>query len=322
MSAQLPTSHTTQGPEADTHQLVPSSDGINLHVATWGNPKNTPIVFVHGYPDSHTVWLPVINVLKDKYYLIAYDVRGAGESDVPPKVSAYRLEQLARDLAAVVDAIIPGRSFHLVAHDWGSIQSWQSVTTNQLKGRIASYTSLSGPSLDHAAHWMRRRLLNPKVDPKHNAYRQLVSSWYIMMFQVPFLPELIWKNGLGKNWNKYLAVREGVKDAVISPTQTADGQYGVRLYRANFIPALLKPKKLYAHCPVQLIVLKNDLYVNSFLFEDLTTWVKDLYRRELDSGHWKALHEGTVVAQYIDEWVSAVDAGKLSTFADRKVAAA
>ncbi len=305
-----------------TSQLVISVNDVRLHVATWGNPQNTPIVLVHGYPDSHVVWLPLIEQLSPKFYVIAYDVRGAGKSDVPKKISDYRLELLSQDLAAVVDAIIPERSFHLVGHDWGSIQSWQSVTTDLLKGRIASYTTLSGPSLDHAAHWIRRRLLKPSIDPKHNAYRQLASSWYIGMFQLPILPELVWKNGLGKLWTKYLEKREGVVEAHPNPTQTDDGVYGVRLYRANFINKLTSPQEMFAHCPVQLIVLKKDNYVNSFLFEDLTHWVKDLYRRDLDAGHWSALlNEPQTVAAWISEWIEAVDTKKLTKLKALKVAA-
>jgi pimeloyl-ACP methyl ester carboxylesterase len=279
-------------------------------------------VLVHGYPDSHHVWLPLIALLSAQYYVIAYDVRGAGMSDVPPKIADYRLDILSQDLEAVVDAIIPGRSFHLIAHDWGSIQSWESVTTDRLKGRIASYTSMSGPSLDHAGLWMRRRLLNPSIDPKHNAFRQLMSSWYIVMFQLPLVPEQLWKRALGSRWTKYLAAREGVVEATPNPTQTADGQYGVRLYRANFISKMTMPQQRHAHCPVQLIVLNKDNYVKSFLFDDLTTWVSDLYRRDLNAGHWAVLSDPEPIAAWIKEWVAAVDAKQLSTLDALKVTAA
>jgi pimeloyl-ACP methyl ester carboxylesterase len=300
---------------------VRGANNVNLHVMTWGQPKNIPIVFVHGYPDSHVVWLPIIEQLAPHFFVIAYDVRGAGQSDVPAKIADYRLDILSQDLAAVVDAVIPNRRFHLVGHDWGSIQCWQSVTTDRLKGRLASYTTLSGPSLDHAGHWMRRRLLNPSIDPTHNAFKQLFSSWYIGMFQLPFLPELVWKNGLGKNWSKYLAAREGVHESHPNPTQTKDGQYGVRLYRANFLSKMTIPQEMHAHCPVQLIVLKKDNYVNAFLFDDLTHWVKDLYRRELNAGHWAVLSDPQTIAAWINEWVTAQESGDLAKIESMKVSA-
>ena len=304
-----------------TSSFIRGAKNVNLHVTTWGDQKNTPIVLVHGYPDSHVVWLPVIEQLASNFYIIAYDVRGAGKSDIPAKTADYRLDILAQDLAAVVDAIIPNRRFHLVGHDWGSIQCWQSVTTDRLKGRLASYTTLSGPSLDHAGHWMRRRLLHPSIDPKHNAIRQLASSWYIAMFQLPFLPELVWKNGLGKKWSKYLAAHEGIHESTPNPTQTKDGQFGVRLYRANFLSKMAMPQEMHAHCPVQLIVLKKDNYVNAFLFDDLAHWVKDLYRRELDAGHWAVLSDPKTIAAWISEWVTAQESGDLTKIENLKVSA-
>jgi pimeloyl-ACP methyl ester carboxylesterase len=203
------------------HSFVRGANNVNLHVISWGDPKNTPLVFVHGYPDSHVVWLPIIEQLAPQFFVIAYDVRGAGQSDIPAKIKDYRLDILSQDLAAVVNKVIPDRRFHLIAHDWGSIQSWESVTTDRLKGRIASFTTLSGPSLDHAGHWMQRRLRHPSVDPQHNAFKQLMSSWYVGVFQLPILPELIWKGVLGKKWSKYLELREDVHEPHPNPTRCA-----------------------------------------------------------------------------------------------------
>ena len=79
----------------------------------------------------------------------------------------------ADDLQAVVDTLIPGREFHLIAHDWGAIQSWESVTGEPLQNRIRSYTSISGPSLDHAGHWVQRRLRAGTAEGYSAVARQL-----------------------------------------------------------------------------------------------------------------------------------------------------
>ena len=55
----------------------------------------------------------------------------------------------SRTSRAVVDAVSPERPVHLVGHDWGSIQAWAAVTDPSLGDRFASFTSMSGPSLDH-----------------------------------------------------------------------------------------------------------------------------------------------------------------------------
>ncbi len=62
-----------------------------------------------------------------------------------------------QDLRGVANAVLGQRAFHLAAHDWGSIQSWEAVTDPDLKGRILSYSTISGPCLDHAAFWMRKQ---------------------------------------------------------------------------------------------------------------------------------------------------------------------
>lgn len=289
-----------------------ASNGVNLHVATWGDRKKTPVVLVHGYPDNHQVWKPVAERLAKNHFVIAYDVRGAGQSDAPKRARDYQLDLLSQDLAAVVDAVIPGRRFHLVGHDWGSIQSWESVTTERLKSRIASYTTISGPSLDHAAHWMLARTLNLSPAAKAKVMKQLLSSWYIGLFQLPVLAPAAWQAGFGKLWPTYLEMREGVTETEPNATQTEDGVNGVQLYRANFRDKLINPEKRYAACPVQLIVPTRDNYVGTQLFEDLHHWVPELYRRDINAGHWVPLSHPDRIAGWIGEFVAGVESSEFS----------
>ena len=289
-----------------------ASGGIHLHVVMYGDSKKTPVVLVHGYPDNNQVWKPVAERLAKKYFVIAYDVRGAGQSDVPLHVKDYRMELLAQDLAAVVDEVIPGRRFHLAAHDWGSVQSWESVTTDRLKSRIASFTSMSGPSLDHVSHWMRARTFSLSPLAKVKVLKQLLSSWYIGFFQLPVLPKATWEAGFGKLWPTYLAKREGVVEHEPNPTQTEDGKHGVQLYRANFLNKLINPESRHASCPVQLIVPTKDNYIGTQLFEDMPQWVPELYRRDINAGHWVLLSKPDLIAGHIAEFVAGVEVGEMS----------
>ena len=54
-----------------------------------GNANNPVLVLVHGYPDNQEVWEPVIGHLVQDYYIVTYDVRGAGMSSVPRRTRAY-----------------------------------------------------------------------------------------------------------------------------------------------------------------------------------------------------------------------------------------
>lgn len=62
---------------------VQTTDQQRLYVKTWGNANNPVLVLVHGYPDNQEVWEPVIEHLVQDYYIVTYDVRGAGMSSVP-----------------------------------------------------------------------------------------------------------------------------------------------------------------------------------------------------------------------------------------------
>ena len=64
-------------------QWVDTSDHQRLYVKTWGEPEQPALVLVHGYPDHQDVWEAVISHLVQDYFVVTYDVRGAGDSSVP-----------------------------------------------------------------------------------------------------------------------------------------------------------------------------------------------------------------------------------------------
>lgn len=286
-----------------TWHTVHSTDGCRLQAYTLGDVQRPALVLVHGYPDNHRVWLPVAELLAAAFYVVMYDVRGAGASERPRRIRDYTLAQLSRDLNAVVDAVIPGRPFHLAGHDWGSIQSWESVTTPAMQGRLLSFTSISGPCLDHVGHWMRRRLRSQTPGLRRQAQSQLLSSWYILLFQLPVVAPTLWRTGLGRAWPKLLSRLEGIAAEADNPTQTDDGRWGVQLYRANFLPKLLRPQQRPAHCPVQLVIPTQDRYVRTGLFDDIDTWVPQLTRHTLDAGHWVLLAQPKRIATFIQTFI-------------------
>ncbi|MCP1651575.1 SDR family oxidoreductase [Pseudomonas nitroreducens] len=291
-------------------RLDVQSGNVRLAVWHWGEAHLPMVLFVHGYPDNHETWLPLIRHLSGRFQLVAYDVRGAGESDKPRKTRDYRLELLSQDLKAVLDAVSPQRAVHLVAHDWGSIQTWESVTDPQLRARIASYTSVSGPCLDHVGFWMRDRLRRKTPRALLQMASQLLHSWYIYYFHLPLLPSLSWRFGAAKAWPQYLRKVEGIRNPVRNPHQASDGEHGVKLYRANFITSIFKPRKRHTEVPVQLIVPTRDRYVGQQLFQQLSLWAPRLWRRDVTAGHWQLLAEPTRLGKWIDEFVSHIEGGE------------
>lgn len=75
----------------------------SLSVNTFGNENNQPIIFIHGFPYDHTMWENQINILKEKYFCVAYDVRGLGESYVGD--GQYTMEAYVNDLFSIINEL-------------------------------------------------------------------------------------------------------------------------------------------------------------------------------------------------------------------------
>ncbi|PTU30875.1 alpha/beta fold hydrolase [Stenotrophobium rhamnosiphilum] len=291
-------------------QLVTSGD-VRIAVYAWGKrptkqrPRPT-LVLVHGYPDSAEIWSDTAEVLAERFYVVAYDVRGAGLSTAPRGAKAYAFEHLTSDLRAVIDAVSPHQPVHLIGYDWGALQGWDALLSNELDGRIASF-SAGAPSLDHVGHWFHERLRKPTPRHLKEFFGRALGSSYMAMFQIPFIPELTWKFGLGRTWSRVVSALEGIPVAA-RPSQTADGVNGLGLYRANLVQALLRPQSRTTDVPVQLIVMQNDPFVPTSLFEGMETTAPNLSRVEIAAGHWGLLSQPQALAEGISNFVLSIEA--------------
>ncbi|MEW1562689.1 SDR family oxidoreductase [Streptomyces sp. NPDC093509] len=282
--------------------------GIELCVAELGDDRQPTVVLVHGYPDSKEVWSEVAVRLADRFHVVLYDVRGHGRSTAPqPLRGGFTLEKLTDDFLAVVDAVSPDEPVHLVGHDWGSVQSWEFVTVARTEGRIASFTSMSGPSLDHFGHWIKQRMKRPTPRRAAQLVGQGTKSWYVYMLHTPVLPELAWRGPLGRRWPKILERVEKVP-AGDYPTASlpTDAAHGAWLYRDNVRPRLSRPRDdAYAHAPVQLITPLGDAFLSERLYDGLEEWAPRLVRRTIPAKHWVPRTRPDQLSAWITEFVTA-----------------
>jgi pimeloyl-ACP methyl ester carboxylesterase len=301
------------GAPAGFHLTEVDSAGVRLAVAELGDRSAPSVLLLHGYPDTRAVWQGVARRLAERFHVVTYDMRGAGASTAPAGTAGYDLELLVDDCAAVLDSVVPGRAAHLVGHDWGSITGWEAVTTPRLRGRVLSFTSIGGPSLDHAGHWMRARVRRPAPRALAALAGQACRSWYIAAFRAPLLPELAWRAVVAPRWAGILRRVEGVPLAAghPAPTLAADAVHGLGLYRRNMRRRLARPRPdAVAHAPVQLVVARRDHYISPRLFDDLDRWAPELRRRTVDAGHWLPLTHPAQLAGWIGELVDEVEARK------------
>ncbi|MEU5364943.1 SDR family oxidoreductase [Streptomyces sp. NPDC005925] len=286
--------------------------GVELSVAELGDPQRPTVLLVHGYPDSKEVWSEVAVRLAGRFHVVLYDVRGHGRSTAPqPLRGGFTLEKLTDDFLAVADLVSPDRPVHLVGHDWGSVQAWEFVTVPRTKGRIASFTSMSGPSLDHFGHWISKRLRRPTPRRIGQLLGQGAKSWYIYLLHTPVLPELAWRGPLGTLWPRILEHVEKVPRGTY-PTASlrSDAARGAWLYRDNVRPRLRHPRTdAHAHAPVQLITPLGDAYVSEKLYDELERWAPRLTRRTLPAGHWIPRTRPEQLSVWIADFVSDAENG-------------
>ncbi len=242
------------------------------------------MVFVHGFPDTHAVWDPVVSLLRHRLHCVAYDVRGAGASNAPTSSSDYRVEHLVADLVAVLDAVSPDRPVHLVGHDWGSVQAWEAVlrekSDKRLTGRFAAFTTISGPSLGQVNSFCSA-VLRGGLQLKRQGLEQLVSSWYVFAFQVPWVPEWV----LRRQTERLLA-QDVDRDFHFATTLPDDAVTGLNLYRANFLRSLGIGHGAATDVPVQVVVPLRDMFIRPQLTEQMNRFASDVTTVEIDSGHW------------------------------------
>jgi pimeloyl-ACP methyl ester carboxylesterase len=287
------------------------SGSIDLATTERGNRQGPTVVFIHGFPDTGAVWDPTADVLATDCHVVTYDVRGAGSSTAPAARAEYALPLLVDDVEAIINATSPDRPVHLVAHDWGSIQGWEAVTTERLAGRFASYTSISGPPIDHVGLWARRHRTRHPSD-LWAGLRQAMHSWYIAYFQLPYLPERLARTPfVQRMFAKTLHRLEGVPAGAgwPAPTLGEDFAQGVNLYRANIRPRLRHPHLGHATCPVQLIVPLKDHYVTPNLLDGLEEWTTVMWRRPVQAGHWVIRTHPAEVGGWIREVIAFVAGG-------------
>ncbi|MFI1961153.1 SDR family oxidoreductase [Streptomyces althioticus] len=287
--------------------------GVELCVAELGDPERPAVVLVHGYPDSKEVWSRVAPRLAERFHVMVYDVRGHGGSTAPrPLRGGFTLEKLTDDFLAVADAVSPHRPVHLVGHDWGSVQGWEFVTAPRARERILSFTSVSGPSLDHFGHWIRSRVSRPTPRRAGHLLGQGLRSWYVYALHTPVLPELAWRGPLGRYWPRLLERMERVPgDGYPTASLPSDAAHGAWLYRDNVRSRLGDPRPdAHAHVPVQLVTPLGDRFLSPRLHDGLEQWAPRLTRRTLSSGHWVPRSRPDQLATWITDFVTSVEDGR------------
>ncbi|WP_182843054.1 SDR family oxidoreductase [Actinomadura kijaniata] len=285
------------------------SGEIELAVRERGEGHRPTVVLVHGYPDTGAMWDEVAERLATRYRVITYDVRGAGRSSAPSDPGDYGMDALLGDLETVLDAVGGDAPVHLVGHDFGSLQGWEAVTGDRLRGRIASFTSLSGPARQHVLPWAREAL---RSGPHGVAevLGQMRRSSYIPLFASPRSGEAMARVFV-RLYERSLLPAEGVTPRPGHPADTLerDARNGLGLYRANLRRLQDAPGDGRTDVPVQVIAPIRDPAATEGLLLSARGRAERLYARRIAAGHWSPRARPDQVARWIVEFVDHVEGG-------------
>jgi len=103
-----------------TYHKVTGDGNVKLHVAVGGH--GSPVVLLHGFPQTHLMWRHVATDLANDHTVICPDLRGYGDSDKPPvsSLATYAKRTMANDIVALSARLGVDR-FALIGHDRGAL---------------------------------------------------------------------------------------------------------------------------------------------------------------------------------------------------------
>lgn len=248
-----------------------SRGALTFDVTEDGPADGELVLLLHGFPQHSDSWDAVVPALVGAgYRTIRLDQRGYSPGARPRGRRAYRMAELVADAAALIDHY--GGSAHVVGHDWGAAVAWGLA--GEVPDRVRSLTAVSVP---HPGAFLRSMLTS----------RQLLMSWYMLFFQLPWLPERLLRSqlepGLVRGGQSPEAAR---RDAA---SMTAPGAMTAAL---NWYRAMLLIDPRHSGDPVRRPTLfvwsDGDVALGRRGAEDTAKYVEAPYQFEVLHGisHW------------------------------------
>jgi pimeloyl-ACP methyl ester carboxylesterase len=256
-----------------------SHDGFHFDVsdspAAAGTATGEAVVLLHGFPEDRHSWDAVTPALTAAgYRVLAPDQRGYSPGARPGSRRAYTLDRLAGDVLALADAAGLVR-FHLVGHDWGAALAW--YVAGHHPERTISLAALSVP---HPDAFLRALVTSG----------QAVRSWYMVAFQAPVVPELVFSR-LGRDALRASMMRGGLDrdhaDRYAARTADPAALKGpLSWYRA--LPFSVRDRTGPIEVPTLFLWGDRERYVSRKAAELCGRHVRGSYRFEVLSGasHW------------------------------------
>ena len=285
-----------------TYRTVPAN-GLEFHVAEAGDGEDLALL-LHGFPELAFSWRHQLPALAGAGYRAwAPDLRGYGGTTRPTAMADYAMEHLMDDVEALV-AAAGVESTTLIAHDWGALIAWQvAMRRPELVDRLV-IMNVPHPSV--ADRVLRR------------SPRQMLRSWYVFFFQLPWLPEkLLGARGaraIGKAFSDMAVHPERFDDEVLDVYRQAALEPGALTAMVNYYRALVRGggarrmKKLgtpVIETPTLMVWGEQDSALGIEMTEGTEEHVADLTLHRLpDASHWVQQDAPDEVNAILTAWLS------------------
>ncbi|MBL0205803.1 MAG: alpha/beta fold hydrolase [Candidatus Microthrix sp.] len=250
------------------------NDGLTFEVDDSGGDGEV-VVLLHGFRSHVPSWSKLTpHLVQAGYRVLAPDQRGYSPGARPKRRRDYAIDLLVADIVALADNA-GARRFHVVGHDWGGGAAW--ALAERHPERLLSMTSLSTPHPRAMVAAMVRS-------------NQALKSWYMLAFQLPWLPEAAISSKRGGT-----RVRQALIDAGMAPAEAesrldmlrggaARGALG--WYRA--LPFAGKPAGGKIRVPTLYIYSTDDVALGGKAADLTGSYVSGPYTYEVLDGvnHW------------------------------------
>ena len=257
--------------------------GLTFDVRDAGPEGAEVVVLLHGFPETSRSWDDVVPVLVAAgYRVLAPDQRGYSPAARPAGRRAYVLSELVAD-ALALGTRSGAERFHVVGHDWGAAVAWGLAAAHP--DRVASLTAVSAPHPAAMAQAMVRS-------------NQALRSWYMLLFQLPGLPERLLASRLEDGLR-----RDGLPERFARAYADALAQPGALTAALNWYRAVPLERRRVdpVAAPTTFVWSTGDRFLTRTAAELTARWVSGPYRAEVLEGlsHWLPETAPEVVARIV-----------------------
>lgn len=258
-------------------------NGVRLHYVKEGS-GDSLVIMLHGWPEFWYSWRHQITALKSKFTVVAPDLRGFNLSGKPDGIKSYTQEEVAKDIVALIGHLGFKKAV-VVGHDWGGAIAWH-IALNY-PDLVEKFVVMNCP---HPAIFIKNIKSNPS---------QLLRSWYMFFFQLPYVPELAMnfdlKRFFVKAFRDWSYHKENFSDVILEKYVEAYQQKGaltggINYYRAN-IRAVREEKQHQNRkvtAPTLMIWGEGDKALGTELIDGTEKYIDNSFKvhRIKECSHW------------------------------------